>query len=171
MCCYEDTCSRCGADELPECELFEKLVGKLCRKCAREYEQKLFAIARASFSPRGTTFGLMVLLYKLETEDTAMQQRMIAEIAYSAYARTLAETMAVIAWRDLVELDRLAWAAATTAVRNLNLAQPLAEAFDRLGDAIGEDLTIKPGEMIEVAMINRAIEKLEKLQSERTAAA
>ena len=98
-----------------------------------------------------------------------MQTRMIAEIAYNAYAKVTdnknfrGDEMPL--FQDLGEKIQNAWIAAVSAVRMPRLAdledQPLAEALDRLSLALGiPELTIEAGELIEVALIDRAIEKL-----------
>lgn len=56
MCCFDDECSKCG-DELPECELVEKIAGRLCPKCARAYELEQLAQA---YGPR--LFGWLVAI-------------------------------------------------------------------------------------------------------------
>jgi hypothetical protein len=56
MCCFDDECSKCG-DEFPECSLVEKVAGRLCPKCARDYELTLLA---KTYGPR--TFGYLVTL-------------------------------------------------------------------------------------------------------------
>lgn len=96
-----------------------------------------------------------------------MQTKMIAEIAYNAYAKVTdnknfrGEEMPLFA--DLGEKIQNAWIAAVSAVRMPRLAdledKPLVDAFDRLSLAIplGE---VTSDEMIEVQLIDRAIEKL-----------
>lgn len=92
---------------------------------------------------------------------------MIAEIAYNAYAKVTENKNVrgeeLPLFQDLGEQCIDAWIAAVSAVRMPRLAdledKPLVDAFDRLSLAIplGE---ITSNEMIEIQLIDRAIDKL-----------
>src|SRR5882724_6853998 len=113
VCCEEDECRRC-LEWFAACVLIEKLVGRLCPKCAKKYEELILV------NSRGTTFGRLVPLYKLKSEDT-MQTRMIAEIAYNAYAKMVENKNVrgdeLPLFQDLGEKIQNAWIAAVSAVR------------------------------------------------------
>lgn len=98
-----------------------------------------------------------------------MQPKMIAEVAYSVYAKMSNNKNVrgdeLPLWQDLDDANQRAWIAATAAVRNPNLTdlsdRPLVDAFDRLRLAVGDpELTVNQGETVEIALIDYTIDKL-----------
>ncbi len=98
-----------------------------------------------------------------------MQQKMIAEIAYSNYAKASQNKNvrgeALPLWNELDQENQNAWITATQAVRNVKLADladgPLVSAFDRLRLAAGDpQLTVEEGETVEIALIDHIIDRL-----------
>jgi hypothetical protein len=98
-----------------------------------------------------------------------MQPKMIAEVAYSVYAKMTNNKNVrgdeLPLFQDLGEKIQNAWIAAAEAIRNPRLADladpPLVDAFDRLRLATGDpELKVSEGETVEIALIDYTIEKL-----------
>lgn len=101
-----------------------------------------------------------------------MQSKMIAEVAYSVYAKMVDNKNVrgdeLPLFQDLGDTIQHAWITAVEATRNPKLSdlddKPLVDAFDRLHLALGEpDLDTPPlkhSNTIEIALIDYAIEKL-----------
>jgi hypothetical protein len=98
-----------------------------------------------------------------------MQPKMIAEVAYSVYAKMTdnknvrGEDLPL--FQDLGDKIQNAWIAAVQAVRNPKLSdladRPLVDAFDRLRLAAGDPyLQPEHGETVEIALIDHVIDKL-----------
>lgn len=100
-----------------------------------------------------------------------MQSKMIAEVAYSVYAKMVDNKNVrgdeLPLFQDLGDTIQKAWITAVDAIRNPRLSdlddKPLIDAFDRLSIALGEpDLWGKDSPTpIEVALIDLAIKKLD----------